>query len=82
MNIIIDEPWFPKLTDDKFVESIRSKLGEEVSRYTDNEIIEYFASGRKYTVTFEDLDDAYDKYEKLADAYINLLDELSIDYCI
>lgn len=69
-----DEPWwFPVLTDDAWIARIRSDYPESTDGMCDDEIRRKYANGRKYATLWDHTGDAYADYEKLADAYLELL---------
>jgi hypothetical protein len=70
-----DKPWwFPVLCDENYYKQLRDDYPESAGM-SDDELHEDYADGRKYAVTWDHTGDAYDEYEKLADAYIELLKE-------
>ena len=66
--------WFPEVTDAAWVERMRMEYPDETAAKGDDEVREYFADGAKYATTWDHVGDAYDEYEKLADAYLALLE--------
>jgi len=72
-----DRPWwFPVLVDDEYFKRLRDDYPDK-SHLSDSELNEYFNEyGRKYSVLWDHLGDAYEEYEKLADAYLSLLAQL------
>ena len=65
--------WFPELTDDAWLARIREDYPEDTAGMDDDSIREEYAHGRKYADVWDHLGDARDAYEKLADAYLELL---------
>lgn len=63
--------WEPVLCDAKWVEEIRKDYPEK-SDMDDDELKDYFNDDRKYQITWDHVGDAYEQYEKLADAYLIL----------
>ena len=72
-----EEWWFPQLTDGAWIARIRSDYPEETERFDDEDIREEYANGWKYADTWDNLRDARNAYEKLADAYLELLKSAS-----
>jgi len=71
------EWWFPQLTDDVVCDEVRTQI-ESTTNMSNKEVNEYWNDGRKYVVnTWHTMDDAYEEYEALADAYLKLLEEQS-----
>jgi hypothetical protein len=70
------EWWFPALTGDAWIARIREDYPEETQNLSDEEIRDKYADGRKYADLWDHLGDARDDWEKLADAYSNLLEVL------
>jgi hypothetical protein len=69
-----DRPWwFPELTNEKWLARIRSDYPENAAGKDDDELREEYADGWKYADTWDHLGDARGEYEKLADAYLELL---------
>lgn len=69
-----DKPdWFPELADEKFVARIRADYEQETVDLNDAEIKRLYADGAKYSVIWDDVDEAYEYYEPLADAYLEAL---------
>jgi hypothetical protein len=67
------EWWFPELADEAFCERIRSDYPDDAKDMTNDEIIDYYADGQKYSTNWDHCGEAYEEYEKLADAYLKLL---------
>jgi len=65
--------WFPTLTNDEWIAQIRAEYPDDTQEKSDNFIREYYAYGCKYVDTWDNLGDAREEYEKLADAYLDLL---------
>jgi hypothetical protein len=65
------EWWEPVLCDAEYCNGLRADYPDKAN-WSDEELIEHFAQGRKYAVTWDHLGDAYADYEKLADAYLKL----------
>lgn len=83
MTTIPNKPyWFPQLTDDNWVSSIRVQYPDDTADLNDDEIRDIYADGCKYTNTYtwDNLGDARDCYEKLADAYLSLLERSGLEY--
>ena len=67
--------WFPVRTDAAWIERIRADYPDATAELGDDAIRDKYAEGWKYADTWDHLGDARDAYEKLADAYIRLLEK-------
>ena len=67
--------WFPVITDAAWCERIRSDYSEDTDGMDDDDIREQYADGCKYADLWDNLGDAREQFEKLADAYLELLDK-------
>lgn len=65
--------WFPVLTDDAWIKAVRKEYPDSTDPQTDEEVRETYAGGAKYETLWDNLGDAYEQFEKLADAYLALL---------
>jgi len=70
-----DKWWFPVLCDYEWFKKIREDYPENADE-SDDFLIDYYNDGRKYSVTWDHVGDAYADYEELADAFFELLEEL------
>ena len=69
-----DRPWwFPVVTDSDWCNQIRADYPEEEGDMDDDDIRDHYSDGWKYADTWDHLGDARAEYEKLADAYLELL---------
>ena len=68
------EWWFPRKADAAWVAEIRDEDPDETAGMDDEDVIDKYAYGRRYVVTWDHLGDAYDQYEALVDEYIALLE--------
>lgn len=67
-----DKPWwFPKICDKTYFDRLREDYPDN-AHMTDDELSDYYNNGRKYSITWDHVGDAYAEYEKLADAYLLL----------
>lgn len=66
--------WFPEVTDAKWCKEMRPDYLNEVD-WDEDKIRNWYAFGRKYVTWWDDLNDARDQYEALADAYLKLLEK-------
>lgn len=66
------EWWEPELTDAAWCARIREDYPEKAADMSDEEIRDYYADGQKYATTWDHTGDAYEQFEKLADAYLAL----------
>jgi len=64
----MSEWWFPKLTDSAWCQEKRSDY-PDYAHLDDDALREKYAKGRKYQVLWDHLGDAYEEWEKLADAF-------------
>jgi len=61
--------WEPVLTDEEWIAGIRTDYGTDA--WMDDEALrQEYANGQKYQTLWDDISDAYDEYEPLADAYL------------
>lgn len=64
------DPWWkPVLTDSAWCNEMRNDY-PDAAGLSDDEIRDKFADDRKYAVTWDHVGDAYEQFEKLADAYL------------
>lgn len=67
------EWWFPERADTKeYCQRLREDYPEE-AHMDDETLMEHFNESRRYSVTWDHIGDAYAEYEKLADAFLELL---------
>jgi len=66
------EWWEPVLADAAYIARLRKDYPEKCDGMSDEWVLDYYAEGRKYPVTWDHVGDAYEQYEKLADAYLAL----------
>ena len=64
--------WFPVETDAAWVERVRQDYPEQTAGKDDHWVRVKYADGAKYQVLWDHLGDAYEQFEALADAYIDL----------
>lgn len=67
--------WYPRMADEEHFNELRKDYPDH-SHKTDEELNNHFNRGRKYTVTWDHVGEAYGDYEKLADAFFELQTEL------
>jgi hypothetical protein len=67
--------WFPERTDSEWIARIRADYPDETVGMEDDEVVDHYADGCKYADTWDNLGDAREAYEALADAYLQLLTE-------
>ena len=68
--------WFPVLTTDPdWINTIRVDYPEDTAEMTDEEIVMDYGDDQKYATTWDNIGDAHDDYEPLADAYLALLEQ-------
>jgi hypothetical protein len=69
-----DRPyWFPTLTDAAWIARVRADYPEDTEGMGDDWVRDTYAEGWKYADTWDHLGDARHYYEKLADAYLDLM---------
>jgi hypothetical protein len=75
-----DKPfWYPVLADAAWCNRIREEYPEYASK-TDEEIVEEVNEGVKYVTCWDNCGDAYYDYEKLADAFLQLVEHCKVEY--
>lgn len=73
--------WWPRIIDDTHLDNLR-KTDDEYSDYCDDELLEEFEDGREkgqFSVVWDHLGDAYEQYEELAKAFLDLVKETGKD---
>ena len=70
-----DKWWFPVLCDEKWYKRIREDY-PEMAHESDEYLHDYYNDQRKYSILWDHVGEAYAEYEKLADAYLELLNEV------
>ena len=69
-----DKPWwFPVACDAAHFKQLRDDYPEDTASMSDEELHDHYDDGKKYPITWDTISDAYGEYEKLADAYLELL---------
>ena len=68
--------WFPELCDAAYCKRLREDYPDDAADMSDEELIEHYNAGAKYSTTWDDIGDAYEEYEPLADAFLDLLEAL------
>ena len=64
-----DKPWWwPELIDAAYFARLRADYPKK-AEWTDEELHNHFAEGRKYAITWDHIGDAYAEYEELVDAF-------------
>lgn len=67
-----DKPsWYPVLCDAAYCEQLRVEY-PETAEYSDEELIDFYDDGNKYSTTWDHLGDAIQHYEPLCDSYLKL----------
>jgi len=70
----MDKPWwFPEKVDAAHCAQLREDYPDKAEGMDDEELIEYFDNGQKYSTTWDHIGDAYEQYEPLVDAFLGLL---------
>lgn len=72
-DLFCDEWWFPTRVDDKYFARLREDYPEDTEGKSDEELHDYYCEGQKYATTWDHTGDAYEQFEKLADAFLELL---------
>jgi len=68
--------WFPVLVNDAYIARLRKDYPDVTKNLDNAEVHDKYCDGRKYAVLWDNVGDAYTEYEKLADAYLGLLEYL------
>lgn len=68
--------WFPELVDDAYLARLREDYPEN-SHLSDDALRSKYECEAKYGVTWDDLGDAYEQFEPLADAFLAQASELT-----
>lgn len=67
-----DKPWwFPVVCDESYFARLRADYPENAS-LSDEDLHEYYNGCQKYQNTWDNIGDAYDQFEKLADDWIKM----------
>ncbi len=67
--------WWPQPTNQEWVARVRSDYPERTQNMTDKQVIDSYAYGCKYDDLWDHLSDARYEYEKLCDAFLQLVEE-------
>ena len=70
--------WWPTIIDDAHLARLRDDYPEKAN-LSDEELLAYFDEGKgigQFSTTWDHVGDAYAEYEKLANAFLNLVDEI------
>lgn len=71
--------WYPVLADVDWCEYVR-KDSPHLAHLTDEEIVDEVNEGAKYVTCWDNCGDAYFDYEKLADAFLQLVEHFKVEY--
>lgn len=63
--------WFPELCDKSYFDRLREDY-EEASGKGDEQLLDEYNDGRKYSVTWDHIGDAYAQYEPMADCFLQM----------
>lgn len=63
--------WEPELCDSQYFERLRLDYPDK-AHLSNEDLHEHFNNSLKYSITWDHIGDAYDEYENLADAYLEL----------
>ena len=67
--------WWPELVTPEWRARIRAEYPEDVEGMDDDALDEHYAQGWSYADTWDHIGDAREEYEKLANAFLRLVDE-------
>ena len=71
--------WWPVLTDEAWCNEMRQEFSEEIEEDDDDETIRGdYANGMKYANTWDHTGDAAEEHEKLADAFLKLVERYNL----
>lgn len=65
--------WFPTLCDKEYCKRLREDYPDQAKGMSDEELVEHYNDGAKYSTTWDHVGDAYEEYEPLADSFLDLL---------
>lgn len=68
--------WYPTLCDGAYCARLREDYPDD-AHMSDEELCEEYNDGLKYSITWDHAGDAYDEYEPLADAFLELAESLA-----
>ena len=71
------EWWEPVVTDEEWLAEKRADYPDECAGLDDDDVREKYADGLKYQTLWDNLGDARDEHEALADAYLALRAEVA-----
>ncbi|NNW55473.1 MULTISPECIES: hypothetical protein [unclassified Roseobacter] len=67
--------WWPQRVDQEWLQRLRQDYPDKAD-WSDDSLIDYFNDGRmKFSDTWDHLGDARDEYEKLASAFLDLVEK-------
>lgn len=66
--------WFPVICDEQYFRRLREDYPEHADM-EDDELLEHYNDGCKYIITWSGISEGIEEFEKLADAYLKLLEE-------
>ena len=73
-----DKPWWwPTVIDEAHIAGLREEYPEKAD-LSDEDLLEYFDEGKEtgeFSITWDHVGDAYEEYEKLARAFLKLVNE-------
>lgn len=68
-----DKPWwYPVRCDADWCKQTREYMPDETRGMSDEELVEEYNEGAKYQMLWDHVWDAYEQFEPLADAYLEL----------
>jgi len=75
-----DKPWWwPEIIDDDHIARLRADYPETTDNMDDESVLDCFDDGKtkgQFSITWDHLGDAYNEYEKLASAFLRLVEEV------
>ena len=63
--------WYPTLAGPEYYRELRKDYPEH-AKMSDEQLLEYYNQGRRYVITWDHVNDAYDDYQRLADEFLEL----------
>lgn len=66
------EWWYPKLIDSDYVKKLREDYPDGTQGLDDEMALEKFDNSQKYSTLWDHVGEAYEQFEPLADAYLEL----------
>ena len=70
--------WWPKVIDDNRIKELREEYPATTARLSDEGVLDYYEEGKPkggFTTLWDHVGEAYEDYEKLATAFLRLVEE-------